>query len=117
MFELLDDVKIHSLVLTFVFLALVTLLPFTTSVWGHHITERIAFRFYFLDPCLMALAHALKLEFARRGGHFRISRTSETLRFRFWVVFASIGIAAIGTVFLPTQYIGFAPLPIIPAGV
>ena len=42
-FDLLEEIRTESLVLTFVTLGFVTVLPFTTSVWGHHIAESLAF--------------------------------------------------------------------------
>ena len=65
LFELLEGVSQKMLVPTFVFLAFVSVLPFSTSLWGRHISEPLALLIYFGNQFAIAVALTVKLELAR----------------------------------------------------
>lgn len=109
-FGLLQELHTESLVLSFTALGFVTILPFTTSLWGHHITDPLAFMFYFLNQFGVAFALALKLEFALRRGHIQSTMESDLTRLRLWLLCGVMGIAAVSTRVLPIQYIGVSAL-------
>ena len=107
-FDLLDEVRTESLMLTFVTLGFVTVLPFTTSMWGHHIAEPLAFLLYFANQFGIALPLALKLEIAMRRGQVRHTVASDMARLRLWLLCGLMGVAMIATETLPIRYMGAA---------
>ena len=109
-FEVLENVGGGSTVLTFVFLGFVTTLPFSTALWGHHISQPVASMFYFGNQFLIALTLALKLEMARRKGHTRLGEELAHLRLRLWVLCGVMGSTCMGAVLLPIQYVSLFAL-------
>ena len=107
-FDLLEEIRTESLVLTFVTLGFVTVLPFTTSMWGHHIAEPLAFTLYFLNQLGIALPLALKLELAMRRGQVRHTMASDVSRLRLWLMCGVMATGAVATRVLPVQYLTFA---------
>lgn len=110
LFAVLERADARSLVTTFLFLGLVSILPFTTSLWGHYLGEPLAFFLYFLNQLLIAIALIAKLEFARRSKHLQQGFQTEKLRFKLWIMGAVMLAAALGAYFLPTQFLGFPPM-------
>ena len=115
-FEVLENVGSGSTVLTFVFLGFVTTLPFSTALWGHHISQPLASMFYFGNQFLIALTLAIKLEMARRKGHVHLGRDLSHLRLRLWVLCGVMGSACVAAVLLPIQYVSLGPLLLAFAG-
>ncbi len=109
-FELLENVGGGSTVLTFVFLGFVTTLPFSTALWGHHISQPLASVLYFGNQFLIALTLAAKLELARRQRHVRVGKDLAHLRLRLWVMCGVQGTACLAAVLLPIQYLSIFPL-------
>lgn len=111
-FDLLDEVGRESLVITFVFLGFVTVLPFSTALWGHHITEPVAFMVYFLNQFLIAAALFCKLEVARRRGHVRLTPDSAMMRVRLLFVCALMAIASVASLLMPLHYLWTVIIPL-----
>ena len=111
-FERIEEFRGRSLFLTFVFLGLVTITPFSTALWGHHISDRFAYMIYFMVPFLMALSLTLKLELARMRGHVRPGRETEELRLRLAFMSGIMGTAMVATRLMPIQYLSLAILPV-----
>ena len=90
--------------LTFVFLGFVSILPFTTSVWGHHIREPLAFVIYFGNQLALALALTAKVELARVRGCLKPGLETQLLRWKLFGMCAimATGAATVGS--LPTAY-------------
>ncbi len=107
-FDLLEEIGTESLVLTFVTLGFVSVLPFTTSMWGHHIAEPLAFFLYFANQFGIALPMALKLEIAMRRGQVRHTMASDMSRLRLWLLCGVMATAMIATQMLPLKYMGVA---------
>jgi uncharacterized membrane protein len=110
-FDLLDKVGALSVTLTFVALGFVTLLPFTTSVWGHHIKEPLAFTLYFGNQFAISAALMVKLELARANGDVRHSKDTDMVRIRLFAMSAAMGAAAIASRVLPLQDIWMVVVP------
>ena len=109
-FELVDEMTTESLALTFVFLGLVTVLPFSTSLWGHYIQERLAFVLYFGNQLAIAIVLTAKLEISRLRGHLHHGPEAGILRLRLYIMCAVMASAAIGALVLPMNLVWIAPL-------
>lgn len=111
-FELVDEMTTESLVLTFVFLGLVTMLPFSTSLWGHYIQEPLAFVLYFANQFAIAAVLTAKLEVSRARGHLHHGMEASVLRLRLYTMCAAMASAAIGAAVLPIQQVWIGPVVI-----
>ena len=103
-FDRMEKMTGGGLALTFIFLFFVSVLPFITSVWGHHIREPFAFVLYFSIQFALALMLMLKLELARWKGYLKLGPETDQLRLR---LFGMCLIMAVGTPtvgYLPRQY-------------
>jgi len=109
-FELVDEMTSESLALTFVFLGLVTVLPFSTSLWGHYIRERLAFVLYFSNQLTIAIVLTAKLEISRLRGQLHHGPEAGDLRLRLYMMCAVMASAAIGALVLPMNQVWVAPL-------
>jgi len=109
-FELVSDVTDVNIFLTFLFLAFVTILPFSTSLWGHHLNERLAFVLYFANQFVIGMLLAVKLEVARAKGHVQPGREFAYMRFRLYTLCLVMASAALAAFSLPLQYTGLAPI-------
>ena len=105
-FELVDEMTTESLVLTFVFLGLVMVLPFSTSLWGHYIQEPLAFVLYFANQFAIAAVLTAKLEVSRMRGHLHHGVEAGLLRVRLYTMCAAMAAAAIGAAELPIGSFG-----------
>lgn len=111
-FDVLEKVGRESLLLTFTFLGFVTVLPFTTALWGRHITAPLAFSIYFLNQCFIAAALAAKLEWARTHGHVLAVPDASLMRIRLWFLCGLFAYAAAICQVLPLVYLWAAVLPV-----
>jgi uncharacterized membrane protein len=109
-FELLDNVSQKMLVPTFVFLGLVSVLPFSTSLWGHHINEPLALLIYFGNQFAIAVALTVKLEMARMHGHLHKSVAAEMTRFRLYGMSLTMLAAGLASFLLPLEWVWPVPL-------
>ncbi|MDP9050894.1 MAG: TMEM175 family protein [Acidobacteriota bacterium] len=111
-FELVSDVTDVNIFLTFVFLAFVTMLPFSTSLWGHHLDERLAFVLYFGNQFVIGAALTAKLELARIKGHIRSGPEFRYMRFRLYAMCAVMVSAGLGSFYLRMPYTAYVPMGI-----
>ena len=110
LFELLEGVSQKMLVPTFVFLAFVSVLPFSTSLWGRHISEPLALLIYFGNQFAIAAALTVKLELARAYGHMQKSVAADMMRFRLYGMCTVMLAAGLASFFLPLQWVW--PVPV-----
>jgi uncharacterized membrane protein len=106
LFNLLVEVKPRTLATTFAFLALVSVLPFTTSLWGHSIREPLAFLFYFAHQAAIGIAILVEIEFGRREHNLRAGEDLHKLRGRLYTMVAAMAAAAAAVWFLPIKFSG-----------
>jgi uncharacterized membrane protein len=106
LFDLLEQIKPRTLVTTFLFLGLITFLPFTTALWGHNITEPLAFCIYFSHQLLIGVAMLIEIEFGLRDHNLHIVESMYKLRGRLYVMILATASAAITVWFLPLQFTG-----------
>ena len=109
-FGVIEEMRTESLVFSFVTLGFVSVLPFTTSLWGHHIAAPLALMLYFVNQFCIALALALKLEIATRRGQVRLTMASDLLRLRLWLMCLVMGGAILGAKLLPIRFVGLIAL-------
>lgn len=100
-FEVLERIDRENLTLTFVFLGFVSVLPFTTSLWGHHIKEPLAFELYFLNEFALASVLTAKIEVARFKGHLKLGTEANSLRRRLYSMCAVMATGTAAAAFLP----------------
>jgi uncharacterized membrane protein len=101
--ELLDHVGQANLTLTFLFLGFVSILPFSTSLWGHHLKDPVAFRIYYMNQFALAALLTAKVEGARRKGHLRRGIDSISLRLRLYGMSVAMGTTAVCVWYLPLR--------------
>ena len=102
-FAPVSDVTDVNIFLTFLTLAFVTMLPFTTSLWGHHLNERLAFFLYFANQFVIGAVLTAKLEIARGKGHVKTGPEFNYMRFRLYTVCAVMASASLASLYLPLQ--------------
>jgi uncharacterized membrane protein len=108
LFDLVEKIKPRTLGTTFLFLGLVSMLPFTTALWGHNITEPLAFCVYFSHQLAIGAAMLIEIEFGLRDHNLHIVKSMYKLRGRLYVMILSMGTAAVTVWLLPLQYAGFS---------
>ena len=111
-FALLENVHQTLIIPTFLFLGLISVLPFSTSLLGHRINEPSSFIVYFANQLLIALALTLKVWLGLRGGHVRDCAEATLLRMRLYSMCAVMAAGILGAVLLPLRFISLAPIAI-----
>lgn len=106
LFDLLEHIKPRTVITTFVFLGLITVLPFTTALWGHNIAEPLAFGLYFGHQFLIAVAMLVEIEFGLRDHNLQVVEAMHKLRGRLYVMLIAMGAASAAVWLLPLQYCG-----------
>ena len=104
LFDLLEQVKTRTLVTTFVFLGLITMLPFTTALWGHNISEPLTFCIYFGHQFLIGAAMLVEIESGLRDHNLHVVEAMYKLRARLYIMLIAMGVASITAWLLPLQY-------------
>jgi len=106
LFNLLEKVQPRTVVTTFIFLSLVTILPFSTSLWGHYLNDSLAFFLYILNQVLLGIVVLVELLAARRGNNIRRGDALWVLSGRLYVMVGSLLVCLIAAWFLQTRYVG-----------
>jgi len=106
LFDLLEDIKPRTLLTTFVFLGLITLLPFTTALWGHNISEPLAFTLYFGHQSLIGVAILIEIEAGIRDHNLHVVESMHRLRGRLYIMVFAMTAAAASAWFLPLKFTG-----------
>ena len=98
-----------SVVLTFVFLAFISTLPFSTALWGHYLGDKFAADLYFGNQLALALALTAKLEIAHWRRHTVAEPEVRLLRLRLYLMSAVFLICVLATPFEAPRHIWIAP--------
>jgi len=106
----LSELTKPSLILNFVFLGFVSVLPFSTSLWGHYIREPLALQIYFSNELAIAIALLLQLEVAIRRGEVKEGADTGPIRFRLAAMCAIMALTVLATMFLPVNYYAYATM-------
>jgi uncharacterized membrane protein len=109
-FKLTQEFTHHAVILTFVFLGLVTILPFSSSLVGRHASEPLAFVFYCINQSGIGLALIAKLEFLRIRDHIPKSTEMRHLRVRLYTLTGTMAAAALCARLFPIRYMLFVPV-------
>jgi len=106
LFNLIEKIQPRTVVTTFIFLSLVTILPFSTSLWGHYLNNPLAFFVYILNQVLIGVVVLVELLLARRGNNIRQGDNLWLLTGRLYVMVGSLLVSLIAASFLQTWYVG-----------
>ena len=109
-FDLIEGISPATVVPTFIFLGLISILPFTAAILGHHASERLASMLYFGNYFGIALALTAKLEIARASGHLRPHADALQVRLRLYSMCLIGGGCLIAAFFLPLTRFWIAPV-------
>jgi uncharacterized membrane protein len=109
-FDAIKDTATESLVLTFLALGFVSLLPFTTSLIGQHIADKLAFELYFLNMFAIAACLTVKMEIAHARHRMHEGTDANQLRFRLYRMTTVMLAASVGAHFVSQHNIVFFPL-------
>jgi uncharacterized membrane protein len=112
LFDLLEKIKPRTLLTTFIFLGLMTLLPFTTALWGHNLAEPLAFGLYFGHQGLIGVAMLIEIEFGLRDHNLHVVDAMHKLRGRLYVLILAMAAAAVSVWLLPLRYCGLVVIVI-----
>jgi len=106
LFSLIDQIRPRTVVTTFIFLFLVTILPFSTSLWGAHLDDRLAFFLYILNQTLIGAVVLVEVQLARRQDGIRRGNALWILSARLYVMVGSLFVSLIASWFLHPRYVG-----------
>lgn len=103
-FELTEKFGLDTVVPTFAFLAFVSVLPFSTSLWGHYLTDPTATSIYFCNQSLIAAALLAKLH---RVVSKQVTdrRPVRALRFRLGLFCFAMALIGVMALTVPTKQI------------
>ena len=105
LFNLIERIETRTVVTTFIFLFLLTILPFSTALWGRHLTDSVAFFLYVLNQVLIAIVVIAELQLARRQKNIRIGGDLWILSGQLYVMTGSLLAALISSWFLKARYV------------
>jgi uncharacterized membrane protein len=106
LFDLLEKIKPRTLLTTFIFLGLMTLLPYSTALWGHNIGEPLAVAIYFGHQGLIGVAMLVEIEFGLRDHNLHVVEAMYKLRGRLYIMIAAMSAACLAVWLLPLEYTG-----------
>jgi len=109
-FQLTDKFSHQAVVITFAFLGLVTVLPFSSSLVGRHASEPIAFFLYCANQAAIGAALIAKVEYLRIREHIPKSAEMQHLRARLYALTGGMAIAAALAWLIPIRYAWIAPV-------
>ncbi len=99
----------QAMVLTFVFLGLVTILPFSTSLLGHYGSTPLAFALYCGNQTAIGAALIAKLEYLRRRDHLPKSTEMQRVRYVLYSLTGVMAITGCAATFVPLRYVFVFP--------
>ena len=109
-FDLVEKTTRAVLIPTFFFLGFVSVLPFSTSLWGHYIEEPQAICLYFGNQFAIAFTLIVKLEIAKKDRNLRLGGPANLLRFRLYQMACIMLLCSIAPFFVPIERIWPIPL-------
>lgn len=105
LFNLIERIETRTVITTFLFLFLLTILPFSTALWGRHLTDSVAFFLYVLNQVLIAIVVIAELQLARRQKNIRIGENLWILSGQLYVMTGSLLAALITSWFQKARYV------------
>jgi uncharacterized membrane protein len=103
----------QAMVLTFLFLGLVTILPFSSSLVGHYGSNPLAFFLYCLNQTAIGAALIAKLEYLRRRDNIPKSPEMQYVRFRLYSLTGVMALTGCAATFIPLRYVFILPAVIL----
>jgi uncharacterized membrane protein len=99
----------QAMTITFLFLGLVTILPFSSSLVGHYGSSPLAFFLYCANQTAIGAALIAKLEYLRLRDHIPKSPDMQYVRFRLYSLTGVMAITACTATFVPLRYVFIFP--------
>jgi uncharacterized membrane protein len=112
-FHLTDKFNHHAVLVTFIFLGFVTVLPFSSSLVGHHGSEPLAFSLYCANQAAIGASLIYKLEYLRLRNHVSITSALQYVRGRLYSLTGVMATTAIAVWFIPMRWIFIVPTGLI----
>jgi uncharacterized membrane protein len=111
-FQAVEKVNRNALIWTFIFLGLIAVLPFTTSLLGAHFSDPSVLTLYFIHELAIATALVVKLELCSFHGHTHKSANLSPIRLRLYFMCGSLVACLVGIWLLPLQWLALAPISV-----
>ena len=108
--QTLSELSRRGLILNLLFLAMISVLPFSTSLWGHYIRDPLALIVYFSNQLAVALLLAVQLELAIRRGEIKPGADTWPIRYRLMAMTLIMTSAVVAAATLPVELYAFAPI-------
>jgi uncharacterized membrane protein len=112
-FRLTDKFTHHAVQVTFIFLLFVTILPFSSSLVGHHGSEKLAFFLYCANQAAIGGALIYKLEYLRIRNNIAPSPAMQYVRGRLFSLTGVMALTAIAVWFIPLRWVFIFPAAIV----
>jgi uncharacterized membrane protein len=109
-FKLTEGFTHHAVILTFIFLGLVTILPFSSALVGRHASESLSVILYCANQSAIGLALIAKLEFIRVRDHLPKSWEMTHLRLRLYTLSLTMAVVATCARFFSIRYLLIIPV-------
>jgi uncharacterized membrane protein len=109
-FHLTDKLHHQAVVVTFVFLGLITILPFSSALVGRHGSEPLAISLYGANQTAIGLALIVKMEYLRHQSKVINLAELRYLRGRLISLSGMMALLTVGVWILPTKYFLFLPI-------
>ena len=111
-FVAVENVGRNALIYTFIFLSLIAVLPYTTSLLGAHFSDTSVLTLYFFHELAIAAALVIKLELCNFQGHVGKDADLLPLRLRLYGMCATLITCLISVWLLPIRWLFIAPLAV-----
>jgi uncharacterized membrane protein len=109
-FQAVETVSRNALIATFVFLGLIAVLPFTTSLLGEHFSDPSVLTLYFIHELAIASALVVKLEICNAHRHIHKGINLRPIRLRLYFICATLMACLVGIWLLPLQWLAVVPV-------
>jgi uncharacterized membrane protein len=109
-FHLTEKLHRHAVVTTFIFLGLITILPFSSALVGHHGSDPVALSLYGANQAAIGIALIVKMEYLRHHNRVVNSAQLRYLRGRLISLSGAMVTLAVFVWFVPMRYLLFIPI-------
>jgi uncharacterized membrane protein len=115
-FMLTENFTHSAVVLTFTFLGLITILPFSSSLMGRYASEPLAFCLYCANQSAIGGVLIAKLEFLRIREHLKKSAEMQHVRSRLYSLTVAMALAGSLAWVIPIRYVWILPVCMLTLG-
>lgn len=98
-FDVVENIRQPAVVLTFFFLSMVTLLPFTTPLLARYGADHTALAIYCVNQAAIGIALVAKLEWVRVQDPFPKTAELRSLRWKLWTLTLAMAMGGVTALF------------------